>query len=278
MTQEQEVAPQPSDVAITPESSQRSWLTEGIMIALILASAYLWALYYEVGFCEYFHIPYGLISMSPTTVSASSLPAFFYLSLLVIFLLFVVFFVVYEQISMLAFFVLIGMGSIWMVLFSGEPYQSRISVAVLTLMVLGIFLIPPYRRPRAEGNYWRRLWVHLLQTTSPTAGTRSRLQLQVRPPESLLIFVIVIIIWFFIPLSRWLGKEEAKGWKNFQVIAAERPRREVAVVRVYGDYLLTVPFDRTTKEFEKKLYILKISDMLEVPLVLEDIGPLRLKP
>jgi hypothetical protein len=49
-------------------------------------------------------------------------------------------------------------------------------------------------------------------------------------------------------------------------------------VRVYGYYLLTVPFDRTTREFEKKLYILKISAMPKVPLVLENIGPLVPKP
>jgi hypothetical protein len=278
MNQEQEVAPQLPEVAIIPESSQRSWLTEGIMIALIPASAYLWALYYEVGFYEYFHIPYGLISLNPTTVLASSLPVFFILSFLLILLLVGVFVVAYEQISMLVFFVLIGMGGIWMVLFSGESYQQRILVAVLTLMMLGIVLTLPFRRPRAEGNYWRRLWVSLLRTRSPTAVTRSRPQLRVRPPEFLVIFVIVIIIWFFIFLSRSMGKEDAKGWRNFQVIAAETPRPEVAVLRVYGDYLLTVPFDRTTKEFEKKLYILKISDMPKVPLVLEDIGPLRLKP
>jgi hypothetical protein len=278
MSQEPDAAPQPPDVAIIPEPSQRSWLTEGILIALIPASAYLWALYYEVGFCEYFHIPYGLISLNPTTVLASSLPAFFILSLPVILLLFVVFFVAYEQISMLVFFVLVGMGGMWTVLFSGESYQKRILVAVLTLMMLGIVFIPPFRRPRAEGNYWRRLWVSLLRTTSPTAVTRSRPQLRVRRIDFLLILVILAVIWAFIPLSRGLGKGGAKGLRDFLIVAAESPRPEVAVVRVYGDYLFTVPFDRTTKEFEKKLYLLKISEMAEVPLVLENIGPLSPKP
>jgi hypothetical protein len=75
-----------------PERPQRSWLIEGIILALIPASAYLWALYYEVGFRKYFHIPYGLISLNPTTVLASSLPAFFMVSLPVMLVLFVVFF------------------------------------------------------------------------------------------------------------------------------------------------------------------------------------------
>lgn len=55
-------------------------------------------------------------------------------------------------------------------------------------------------------------------------------------------------------------------------------RPEVVVLRIYGDYLVTAPFDRTTKQFEKKLSLLKISEMAEVPLTYEKAGPLHAKP
>jgi hypothetical protein len=52
---------------------------------------------------------------------------------------------------------------------------------------------------------------------------------------------------------------------------------EVAVLRMYGEYVYTVPFNRGTKEFEKKLIIVKISD-IKTPLSLEKVGPLHVKP
>jgi hypothetical protein len=64
----------------------------------------------------------------------------------------------------------------------------------------------------------------------------------------------------------------------FQVIAADSQRPEVVVLRIYGEYLITAPFDRSTREFEKKLYLLKISDMTKLPLTLEKVGPLKVKP
>jgi hypothetical protein len=60
--------------------------------------------------------------------------------------------------------------------------------------------------------------------------------------------------------------------------AAESPRPEVVVLRIYGDYLITAPFDRPGHTFEKKLYLLKISEMATVPLTYEEIGPLKVKP
>jgi|SoiMethySBSTD1v2_1073268.scaffolds.fasta_scaffold332317_4 hypothetical protein len=51
---------------------------------------------------------------------------------------------------------------------------------------------------------------------------------------------------------------------------------EVAVIRNYGEYLLTVPFNRGTKEFENKLIMVKMSDSkTPISLALENIGPLR---
>jgi hypothetical protein len=54
------------------------------------------------------------------------------------------------------------------------------------------------------------------------------------------------------------------------------PTTEVAVIRTSGEYLLTVPFNRGTKEFENKLILVKMSDSkTPLSLALENIGPLR---
>ena len=49
------------------------------------------------------------------------------------------------------------------------------------------------------------------------------------------------------------------------------------VIRSYSDYLYTVPFNRTTKEFEKMVVIIKMSESSKSPLTLslEKIDPLK---
>jgi hypothetical protein len=61
-------------------------------------------------------------------------------------------------------------------------------------------------------------------------------------------------------------------------IASDGLRPEVVILRIYGEYLVTAPFDRADQTFEKKLYLLKISEMSTVPLTFEKVGPLPVKP
>jgi hypothetical protein len=74
----------------TGQQLPRSGLTEAILLALIPASAYLWAFYYELGFCTYFHISSEMISLNTTVVLVSSRPIFLIMSLVLFSLLFLV--------------------------------------------------------------------------------------------------------------------------------------------------------------------------------------------
>jgi hypothetical protein len=76
------------------------------------------------------------------------------------------------------------------------------------------------------------------------------------------------------PFFQYLGNYEAKATTVFPILA-QSP--EVAVLRIYGEYLLTVPFNRDPNGavFENKLLIVKMSD--KTPLSLEKVGPLRAK-
>jgi hypothetical protein len=61
--------PQPSEGAPQPgRSSGRSWIAEGMIIAAITLIAYMMTVFYEAGFCSYFNIPFGYISINPTIV------------------------------------------------------------------------------------------------------------------------------------------------------------------------------------------------------------------
>jgi len=48
----------------TQQPVGKSWITDAIIIALVTAFAYLSAVYYEIGFCDYFNIPHYLISLN----------------------------------------------------------------------------------------------------------------------------------------------------------------------------------------------------------------------
>jgi hypothetical protein len=46
------------------------------------------------------------------------------------------------------------------------------------------------------------------------------------------------------------------------------------VIEFYGDHLVTVPLDRATWEIEKIFYILKMSEMGEIPLMYAEVDKL----
>jgi hypothetical protein len=72
--------PQPSEGdPQSGRSSGRSWITDGIIIGGMTVGAYFWTLFNEAGFFSYFDIPYGYISITPTSVLSISWVMFFFL-------------------------------------------------------------------------------------------------------------------------------------------------------------------------------------------------------
>jgi hypothetical protein len=92
----------------------------------------------------------------------------------------------------------------------------------------------------------------------------------------LFVFFICVVLGNY--LSYWGGKKDAQSQEVFPIITHYPEVPEVVVLRTFGDYFLTAPLDRSSKEVEKKLYMLKISDMAKIPLTREKVGPLRVKP
>jgi hypothetical protein len=168
-----------------------------IIISLTTLIAYLWALYYEVGFFEYFSLPYYLISLNPSIVLATN--------------------------------------------------------AVLVIVFGGVFAV-----------------VYIVINRLPEIWYR------------IVIGVLFIAALFFCRVCRIEGRNEAKRQEKFLIVkqnlGVPGVDTEVAVLRVYGEYLFAVPINRADKKFEKKLVILKMSDMPKTPLNLEKIGPLEEKP
>jgi hypothetical protein len=105
----------------------------------------------------------------------------------------------------------------------------------------------------------------------------------VNDPFGLLrVTAVIAVIWIVVSLgvlwSRGWGETAARQGEIFHVVNQYPGVPEVVVILIYGESLVAIPFDRASQTFEKKLYLLKVSEMATVPITLEKVGPLRLKP
>jgi hypothetical protein len=90
--------------------------------------------------------------------------------------------------------------------------------------------------------------------------------------------VISLFAWVIYGIFSFhrIGRNWAEKRQEYQVMT-QSP--ELVVLRVYGDYLITAPLirDPSRNQVEKKLYILKLSEMEKIPLTLEKVGTLKVK-
>jgi hypothetical protein len=97
------------------------------------------------------------------------------------------------------------------------------------------------------------------------------------PRISSIVFIILLLTFLGVNIWDFFGRYNAEHQKEFNAFVLPPSNSEVAVIRSYGDYLYAVPFNRATKEFEKKLVIIKMSESAKpsLTLSLEMIGPLK---
>jgi hypothetical protein len=272
----------------TERQPVRSWITEGIFIALITASAYFWAFRYEVGWCEHFQMPFYLISLNMTSILAISGPLiyFFAVPLLVIVLIAQIMALIRTPFNRFSYeypalsYVL--MTIIWLIvassiLISGREQLHRwfwVGMVVVVLFPIAVF-VRPLITHRGEGRYWDKFRADI---NPPRQFEPSNFQFPPRFINFVVLFVFFICVVLGNYLSYWGGKKDAQSQEVFPIITHYPEVPEVVVLRTFGDYFLTAPLDRSSKEVEKKLYMLKISDMAKIPLTREKVGPLRVKP
>jgi hypothetical protein len=97
------------------------------------------------------------------------------------------------------------------------------------------------------------------------------------------VFILIATYFLLLGLNRGFeffyiaGEERAEKQDYFPVLREPSSHYEVVVIRNYGDYLYAVPFNRDDKEFKRKLFILKMSEMSQTPLTIEKVEPL-IKP
>jgi hypothetical protein len=261
-----------------------SWVIQpSVIVPLAIFMVYLWTLSQEVGFYAYFSIPLYFISLNPTIVLSTFGIQIVGISIALL------------LVSMISFMIYLGSLfaaktptrrflstmavacftlAISLILFNTGNTKLAIMVGVPIVLLLILIFLKPLCIRYKEGSYWDNL-TSLMQPREEISTLD--LSLAARYWDYILLVIIAISIGFGGLFFGYLGYSNAQTQPWFQTIK-QYESQEVVVIRSYGDYLLAVPFNRNTKQFERKMFIMKISDMAKTPLSYEKVGPLQVKP
>lgn len=251
----------------------RGWITEGIIIAVIPILAYLVTFSYEVGYAGFFLIPQNLITLNIINFFAV---CGVLLSLFVILLWPILIYIdlVKKETNVITLrFVKLFPFYLWLVvnelLYGFTLWREWILSLIIAIILSIIEFGAPLLSQRHKGSYNEKLKADL-EADLKTETIFDRL-LQFLGWK---IYLFTLIFIFMLLISYNVGRAEALKKVNFLVVDTSP---EVAVLRIYGDYLICVPFDRGSREVQRSFVILNMSESFKTTLKLEKIGPLHPK-
>jgi hypothetical protein len=98
---------------------------------------------------------------------------------------------------------------------------------------------------------------------------------------SSLKFIIILFSLAIFGLSsdffHELGAYEAMQQQGFYVVEGSSKFPKLIVLRIYGDHLIAAPLIDISGTIEKKLCLLKLSEMSQVPLIAEKFKSLKIQ-
>lgn len=247
------------------------WLTEGLLIAAAPVAAYLLALSYISGYAGYFQIPMELLSLNAITLfvvggKILSLTLFAYLLVIFVFQ-----FIpadnpiVPRLLVILPWFVLMYVEATFFKFVWREWYMNLIVFLVLAIELL---ILPLVHRDKPS-------YAEKLREDTRRFNARKSLAVRIfQNKRAALVSILCIYVWFSLTLANKGGRFEAMGKTEF-LVPSSAPGS--VVLCTYGDYLIIVPFDKQTKEIDRKFSLLKKGDDPKLLLQLQIVGPLHLK-
>jgi hypothetical protein len=246
-------------------------ITEGLLIAVVSAGAYLLAFYYEKGFTSYFKIPMHFVSVSLVTIFILVAVAISFLLLIVPIVDFIFGYlprlhpVLYPGVGVLLFVSLFSV--IHLYLFGLSNWPVFIFHLVMLVLVAAIFLLLPMIIHRKKGKVIERLEEQqkidqsVLSIYDVIASRFGR--------ESLLVIALSILS---INFAENAGRAQAMKQTEFLVLNTEP---EMVVLQIYEENMICAPFNRNTKEVETRFRFVKIAEDPKLILNLEKVGPLH---
>jgi hypothetical protein len=233
---------------------------EALLVAALTAAAYWLAFLYQAFYLRFFHFPPSLTEIS---IQSILLVMFGMAALSIIFwsVDIVGLFSADDPIRLRLLFPSIFLIWLWVWIW----YFGFKFIYLLALIpAIYVLLSEVFFAVAARGR-WNRLarWERYTRPTMFMAGIMRRFG-----PRAYEFVAVVILLSV---LACIIGFGEATTQKVFFVFTENR---DVAVIQIYNDRILAVPFDRTSKTFGREAIIRKIHDV-DIKLTIDkDVGPL----
>lgn len=249
-----------------------SRISEGIVLALASAGAYLFAFYYEKGFASVFKIPTSLIS-----VNLSSVLLFGAIFIGVIMAILPAINLILSitigqthptiQRAVIPVIIFLAFLLIQIYLFGLANWKNWIYIFVMLIMLLFFQFVFPLITQKGK-TYIAKLEAQE-NTDRQVIDTYDLLQRKFGNEALHLIFIFLAGL----VVAMNAGISEAIRQDEFLVT---NTTPELVVLRVYSENLIGVPFDRTTGEIEQSFHVIKNSGEHGLVLTLEKLGNLHL--
>ncbi|MFW9879663.1 MAG: hypothetical protein ACFFG0_41845 [Candidatus Thorarchaeota archaeon] len=258
----------------TQFTSSRKFLSEGIILAILTATTYIFAFRYEAGYAGFFGIPSELVEVNLTAILVVALVI---VSLLLTIWAFVLPLLIFIPRNWGVFGrSLLRLSPIFLILFVfliayGPKWQKLIFPLILLLTWVFIEFVIPIIVQRGRGSFREKL------EAQEDVETKERSRKLIGfLDEKLNRFAALVIIFFIFGYmtTGLMGRANAERQREFLVIHGTS--EELVILRVYGEKLICAPFDRNRKEINHTFFIKKVSDISGTLLKQEKIGPLRI--
>lgn len=252
-----------------------SFLTEGLLLAALSATAYLVAFLYERGYCDHFGIPTLLIAPSTSNILAAAV------AVSVGFLGTIPFLGSFTSIvrdvrsserlkpyrSIILTNILLAMAAIIGATLYGVSW-TLVSVLFTIFILINITNFGPPAMRYRQYKTWRERFLATEEAEMRSGGSIDLL-LDSLGPRMMKVVLVVIVLLF---ASYIVGNANANRQKDFFVL--NDPPNYV-VLRSYGDTLVTSKLDRAAKQTGSEFLFLRISNIERLKLTAERIGPLQ---
>jgi hypothetical protein len=248
-------------------------ISEGILLAITSAIAYLWAYQYQKGFASYFGVPPEFIEISTSSIVLVIVLLVGSLKVLVLVLNLLVSFVhvmagPHIIVKRLASVIGIMMFLLFIPVYLDDSRRAWVAFFVMFVSLVLLFFVSPLITARGENGY-----INKLEKASKAFAEQSQevslitlAERRLGPTLTWIILAIVISVF----VAHEAGKSTALKQKSFLVMNTPQ---EMVVLRVYGELMILAPLNREKKEVQKNFVVVKTTE-LHAALMPEEVGPL----
>ncbi|GAB57349.1 hypothetical protein [Rheinheimera nanhaiensis] len=249
-------------------------LSEGVVLGIIPVVVYALGFSYESGYLSYYGIPSELIAIDAPAMIRAAVFGAIYAFVALLWLSLAVDSSVgesYSEKSIGIIMLYLGFFPVLYLLSKGSDYLS-----IVMMLSFGIiFLVVLLRKLEDKLPWLQRASVKthaLLAEAFQSEDEKQEIPSLFGWLQKAAALFLLTMIPFVLAFTA--GKHSAEDDSVLDVFERERIG-ELAVIRIYGDKVIAIPFHREKQEFRKQYVVFEIGTLSSVVFTNEHIGPLK---